>query len=61
MPMRRVNMTFFKDENGQGMVEYALILGLIAIVAVVVLVVLGPKIRDIFNKSNNELDNAKVD
>ncbi len=48
-------MTFFKDENGQGMVEYALILGLIAIVAIVVLVALGPKIKDLFNKANNEI------
>ena len=51
-------MTFLKDENGQGMVEYALILGLIAIVAIVVLVALGPKIKDLFNKANNEVDNA---
>lgn len=51
-------MTFLKDENGQGMVEYALILGLIAIVAIVVLLALGPKIRDLFNKSNNAIDSA---
>ena len=51
-------MTFLKDENGQGMVEYALILGLIAIAAIVVLVVLGPKITKLFNKSNNAIDNA---
>ena len=48
-------MTFFKDENGQGMVEYALILGLIAIAAIVVLVVLGPKIKNMFADSNNAL------
>jgi pilus assembly protein Flp/PilA len=51
-------MTFLKDENGQGMVEYALILGLIAIAAVVVLVVMGPKIKGLFNKANNNLDKA---
>ena len=28
-------MTFLTNENGQGMVEYALILGLIAVIAVV--------------------------
>lgn len=49
-------MTFLKDENGQGMVEYALILGLIAIAAVVVLVVMGPRIKELFNKANNNLD-----
>ena len=51
-------MTFLKDENGQGMVEYALILGLIAIVAIVVLVALGPKIKSLFNKANNAADDA---
>lgn len=49
---------FLKDENGQGMVEYALIIGLIAIVAVVALVVLGPRIRDLFNRSNDEMSKA---
>ena len=46
-------MAFIRDENGQGMVEYALILGLIAIVAIVVLIALGPKISNLFNKANN--------
>jgi pilus assembly protein Flp/PilA len=48
-------MTFLKDENGQGMVEYALILGLIAVAAIVVLVILGPRIKNMFNKANNEI------
>lgn len=48
-------MTFLKNENGQGMVEYALILGLIAVVAIVILVALGPKIRNMFSDVNNTL------
>ena len=51
-------MRWFKDEEGQGMVEYGLIIALIAIVVIVALVALGPKIRDIFNKTNEELDKA---
>ena len=51
-------MEFFRDENGQGMVEYALVLGLIAIVTIVVLVAFSPKIKDIFNRANNEVDDA---
>lgn len=35
---------FFKKEEGQGLVEYALLIGLIAIVVIVVLVNLGPAI-----------------
>ena len=52
-------MEFFRDENGQGMVEYALIIGLIAVVAVVTLVFIGPKIRDTFNDANKQLDKTK--
>ncbi len=49
---------WFKDEEGQGMVEYGLIIGLIAVVVIVALVALGPKIRDMFDQVNNELDAA---
>lgn len=46
---------FMKDEEGQGMVEYGLLIGLIAIVVVVALVILGPKIAGLFNKVSNQL------
>ena len=46
---------FFADESGQGMVEYGLILALIAVAAIAVLKTLGPKIVGIFNKANNDL------
>jgi pilus assembly protein Flp/PilA len=39
---------FFAKEKGQGLVEYALILVLVAIVVIVVLAVLGPSISNIF-------------
>ena len=42
-------MNFLQDENGQGMVEYGLIIGLIAVVVVAALVVLGPKIKGMFD------------
>ena len=51
---------FLIDENGQGMVEYALILGLIAIVAVVILVLLGPKIAKIFSKANDSINEENL-
>ncbi|MBQ2848131.1 MAG: Flp family type IVb pilin [Clostridia bacterium] len=49
---------WFKDEEGQGMVEYGLIIGLIAIVVIGALALLGPKIEEIFNEVNEEIDNA---
>ncbi len=51
-------MNFILNENGQSMVEYALILGLIAVVAVVVLVAMGPKIRSMYEKSDNLVNNS---
>lgn len=49
---------FFKDESGQGMVEYGLIIALVAIVAIVGLQVLGPKISAMFEKAGKALDGA---
>lgn len=48
---------FLKDEDGQGMLEYVLIIALVALVAVVALVVvktfLGNKNSDISNQLSN--------
>ncbi len=44
-----------RDEEGQGMVEYGLIIALVAIVVIAALVVLGPKIANIFNSAGNQL------
>ncbi len=49
---------WLKNEDGQGMVEYGLIIGLIAVVVIVALVALGPKIRDMFDEVNEQLDAA---
>ncbi len=48
-------MLYLPREEGQGLVEYALILVLIAIVVIVVLVVLGPQIAAVFQKIIDEL------
>ena len=37
-----------KDEEGQGMVEYGLIIALVAVVAIAGLFLLGPKIKELF-------------
>ena len=43
------------DEQGQGMVEYGLILALVSVAAIAVLVFMGPKIANIFRNVNNQL------
>ena len=42
-------MLFIPREEGQGLVEYALILVLVAIVVIVILALLGPSIGNIFS------------
>jgi len=54
--LRRTSMQAFQYlERGQGLVEYALILVLVAIVVVAVLMILGPKIGNVFSSINKSL------
>ena len=40
---------FHRDEEGQGLAEYALILALIAIVAIIALIFLGGQVRTLLS------------
>ena len=44
-----------RDEEGQTLVEYGLLLALIAIVVIVALIFLGPIVSNIFSNVGNEL------
>jgi pilus assembly protein Flp/PilA len=44
-----------RDEEGQGLAEYALILALIAIAAIAVMILLGTQIGSIFGKVSTSL------
>ncbi len=48
-------MLFAPKEKGQGLVEYALILVLVAIVVIAALMVLGPLIGNVFSEINSSL------
>jgi pilus assembly protein Flp/PilA len=48
-------MLFAPKERGQGLVEYALILVLVAIVVIAALMVLGPIIGNAFSTINTSL------
>jgi pilus assembly protein Flp/PilA len=44
-----IEMLFLPHEEGQGLVEYALILVLIAIVVIAILLLVGPVIGNVFS------------
>jgi pilus assembly protein Flp/PilA len=46
---------YLPEEEGQGMVEYALILVLVAIVVIAILMLLGPQIGNIFSRITSGL------
>jgi pilus assembly protein Flp/PilA len=48
-------MLFAPKEKGQGLVEYALILVLVAIVVIAALMILGPIIGNTFSTINSSL------
>jgi pilus assembly protein Flp/PilA len=49
---------FMRDESGQGLVEYALIIALVAIGLIVILTLLRNSIGNVFNETRNQLNNA---
>ncbi|MBK6325214.1 MAG: Flp family type IVb pilin [Chloroflexi bacterium] len=48
-------MLFLQREDGQGLVEYALVLVLVAVVIIAILTLLGPQIGNVFSKITNGL------
>jgi pilus assembly protein Flp/PilA len=48
-------MMYNPREEGQGLVEYALILVLVAVVVIVVLAILGPLVANVFGAINSTL------
>ncbi|MBK7177944.1 MAG: Flp family type IVb pilin [Chloroflexi bacterium] len=49
-------MLFLQREDGQGLVEYALVLVLVAVVIIAILTLLGPQIGNVFSKITNGLN-----
>jgi pilus assembly protein Flp/PilA len=50
----------FRRQEGQGLVEYALILVLVALVIIAALVLLGGRLQNIFGTINTQLDPTNV-
>ncbi|HET8568346.1 MAG TPA: Flp family type IVb pilin [Candidatus Limnocylindria bacterium] len=48
-------LQFFREEEGQGLVEYALIIAVIAIAVIVAMIFLRGQIQNIFSNIGNNL------
>jgi pilus assembly protein Flp/PilA len=56
--MRELWNNFVKDESGQGLVEYVLIIALVAIGLIAIMIVFRDSIGGIFRTISTTLDNA---
>jgi Flp pilus assembly pilin Flp len=48
---------FIKDEDGQDLVEYSILLSLIAVVVIITLAAIGNNLKDILGKISTKVDN----
>ena len=56
--MLNILKTLARDEEGAAMVEYAILLGLIAIVSIGIITTLGTNVSGVFNQINNSMAKA---
>lgn len=59
--MRALLGRFVKDESGQGLIEYSLIVALVATALIAILVLFRNSVGNVFNTSKNELNEAQID
>jgi len=56
--MKKMLRSFWKDESGQGLVEYALILFLVALAVILALRLIGARTANVLNNVADSLDNS---
>jgi pilus assembly protein Flp/PilA len=54
--MKQLVQKFLRDESGATMVEYAILVALIAVAVIATVVLVGEKIDEVFNKVIDEID-----
>ncbi|MEW6728580.1 MAG: Flp family type IVb pilin [Pseudomonadota bacterium] len=54
--MKALMNKFMRDESGATMVEYAILVALISVAAIVVIQVLGNKINNVFNNVQSKIN-----
>jgi pilus assembly protein Flp/PilA len=50
--MKTLFMQLVRDEQGQDLIEYGLLIGIITVGAIAAIVAIGPKVADYFNDTN---------
>lgn len=53
-------MSFIKDENGQGMLEYVLIIAIVAVIAIVALVVIKNVAKNKTNDMSSKMEDTRL-
>jgi pilus assembly protein Flp/PilA len=53
--LRQLLQNFRREERGQGMVEYSLILALVSVAAIGTLTTMGTNVKSVFTNSSNAL------
>ena len=56
--MKSICIRFWKEEDGQDLVEYSLLLAFIALASAALLMNAGKSVNSIWTKANNTLGNA---
>lgn len=56
--MKKLITNFLRDESGQALTEYALILAVIAVAVIAVMVTMGDKIKETFTGVSDNLGGA---
>jgi pilus assembly protein Flp/PilA len=56
--LRNLMESFFEREEGQDMIEYALLAALISIVAIAIIILIGPYLDNLFKDVVNALGTA---
>jgi pilus assembly protein Flp/PilA len=58
VPMKAELQSLWREDAGQGLVEYALIIALVAVGLIAILLVLRNSIGNVFNNAATQLNNA---
>lgn len=59
--MKDLIQKFLKDESGATMVEYAILVALISVAAIVIIVAVGQQVNEAFTRVSNELAEGGVE